>query len=363
MSSSVPKTMKALVTQANKTVKIEEIPVPEIDDWEILVKVVAAASNPTDWQYIDGVTKVGTLSGCDWSGHIVKLGSKVTQLHATGLKVGDHVAGFTQGGTYKDRGAYAEYVKATYDLCWKVPEGTISHEQAATMGCAYWTAVQCLFHPTRLGLVEPPSSAKDEYVFVYGGSSSVGMYALQLAHAAGYKVVTVASTKNHALCKSLGADDVFDYKDPEVVSKIKAATKSSLHYALDTISKEASQILTLNSFGPGQGKLVTILPLQEKAKQLRDDVQKQFTLIYTALGRELYTPPGEVNLYGNWPASPEDHAHMAQFLSKTPELVASGKVQPNPVKLLEGGLNAVSEGLQYLRDGKNSGEKLVYRVA
>ncbi|KZT71551.1 GroES-like protein [Daedalea quercina L-15889] len=358
MSLSIPKTMKALVTQANKTVKVEEVPVPDIDDWEVLVKVVAVAQNPTDWQYVDTVTNVGTISGCDWSGYVVKLGSKVTELHATGLKIGDHVAGFTHGGTYKDRGAYAEYVKATYDLCWNVPEGTLSHEQAATMGCAYWTAIQCLFHPTRLGLVEPPEKVKEEvYVFIYGGSSSVGMYALQLAHAAGYKVVTVASTKNHALCKSLGADYVFDYKDPDVVSRIKEATKNSLHWALDTISKESTQILTLNSFGAGPGKLVTILPLQEKAKQLRNDVQKQFTLIYTSLGRE-------VNLHGTiWAASPEDHAHMAEFLSKTPELVASGKVKPNPIKFWDGGLNAVSDGLQYMREGRNSGEKIVYRVA
>ena len=85
---------------------------------------------------IDNVTNAGTISGCDWSGHIVKLGTKVSELHATSLKIGDHVAGFTQGGTYTDRGAFAEYVKATYDLCWKVPEGRLSHEQAAAMGCA-----------------------------------------------------------------------------------------------------------------------------------------------------------------------------------------------------------------------------------
>ncbi|KAH9844380.1 GroES-like protein [Rhodofomes roseus] len=358
MTSAIPKTMKALITQANKTVKVEEIPVPEIDDWEVLAKVVVVAQNPTDWQYIDTVTNVGTISGCDWSGYIVKLGKKVTELNATGLKVGDHVAGFTHGGTYKDRGAYAEYVKATYDLCWKVPEGTLSHEQAATMGCAYWTAVQSLFHPTRLGLVEPPNKVeKEQFVFIYGGSSSVGMYALQLAHAAGYKVVTVASAKNHALCKSLGADYVFDYRDPDVVSKIKETTKNSLHHALDTISQESTQTLALNSYGPGPGKLITIQPLQEKAKQLRDDVEKQITLIYTSLGREV-----------NWngiifKASPEDHAHMAQFLSKTPGLVASGTVKPNPIKVWEGGLNAISDGLQHMREGKHSGEKIVYRIA
>lgn len=152
MAASIPRMMKALIVQPDKTAKVQEVPVPEIDEWEILVKVVAVAQNPTDWKCeatvvacttlteitsadIELMTNPGTISGCDWSGHIVKLGSKVSELHATKFTVGDHVAGFTHGGTYKDRGAFAEYVKATYDLCWKVPEGTLSHEQAAAMGC------------------------------------------------------------------------------------------------------------------------------------------------------------------------------------------------------------------------------------
>lgn len=44
--------MRALITQADKTVKVQEVPVPEIDEWEILVKVVAVAQNPTDWQCV-----------------------------------------------------------------------------------------------------------------------------------------------------------------------------------------------------------------------------------------------------------------------------------------------------------------------
>ena len=50
MASEIPKTMKALITQADKTAKVEEVPVPAIDDSEVLVKVVALAQNPTDWK-------------------------------------------------------------------------------------------------------------------------------------------------------------------------------------------------------------------------------------------------------------------------------------------------------------------------
>lgn len=54
---------------------------------------------------------------------------------------------------------------------------------------------------------------------------------------------------------------------------------------------------------------------------------------------------------------------MANFLKKVPDLVSAGAVKPNPVKLWEGGLEAINDGLQYMREGKVSGEKLVYRVA
>ena len=53
---------------------------------------------------------------------------------------------------------------------------------------------------------------------------------------------------------------------------------------------------------------------------------------------------------------------MAGFLKKVPALVSSGAIKPNPIKVWDGGLAAINEGLQYMREGKVSGEKIVYRV-
>jgi len=348
---ATPNTMRALITQPDKSVFVQEIPVPTIADDEILVKNIAIAQNPTDWQFIDYVTNIGTICGCDWFGHVVQLGK-----HVAAFSVGDHVAGFTQGGTYKDRGAFAEYLKTPAELAWKIPEGTISPEEAATMGCAFWTAVQAFFHPSRLGLVEPPQKVPaEEWVFVYSGSTSVGMFALQLGRLAGYKVVTVSSPKNFELCKSLGADAVFDYKDPDIVSKVKEVTKNSLHCGFDTICQLQTQTLSLKCFGPGPGKLIVIQPPQEEAQKLREDVRIQHTLIYTSLGRAF-------DLGQHYPAAPEDRSHMTEFLKKVPGFVKSGGIKPNPVKLWEGGLESITDGLQYMREGKNSGEKIVYRL-
>ena len=151
MSAPVPKTMKALVTQADHTAAVKEIPVPTIDDDEVLVQTVALAQNPTDWKCTfpnfsisrnhahgsrrstdaKNITNEGTICGCDWSGNVVQIGKNVTT-----VAVGDFVAGFVQGGTYTDRGAFAEYVKTPAELTWKVPAGSVSYEEAATLGCA-----------------------------------------------------------------------------------------------------------------------------------------------------------------------------------------------------------------------------------
>lgn len=79
---------------------------------------------------VDRVQKVGTILGCDFSGYVAQVGKSVTS-----IKAGEHVAGFTQGGTYTDGGAFAEYVRTPADLVWPVPKGTLSHEEAATLGC------------------------------------------------------------------------------------------------------------------------------------------------------------------------------------------------------------------------------------
>ncbi|KAI0089332.1 GroES-like protein [Irpex rosettiformis] len=349
---SIPEIMKASVIQADHKTAVVEIPIPAIDEDEILVKVVAVALNPTDWKHIDNFGKPGAISGCDFSGYVAKVGGKVEN-----VVVGDHVAGFTHGGVYTDRGAFAEYTRVSGDLVWKVSENTLTHEEASTFGCGLWTAVQALFHPTRLNLVAPPNKAKDEeWIFVYGGSTSVGLFAIQLLHRAGYKVVTVASPKNWDLLKSLGADAVFDYKDPEAVNKIKQLTNDSLHAALDTIAISESQVFTVKALGPGAGKVIVILPVQSAAETLRSDITMKFVLIYTALGREFH-------MYTPWPKSLEDKEQMVDFLRKFPHFVSSGQIKSNPIRPVEGGIDGIVAGLDVLRQGKNSGEKLVVRIS
>ncbi|KAI0748384.1 GroES-like protein [Daedaleopsis nitida] len=352
MSSSAPQTMKAVVIEEGHRVSIKDHPVPPLEDNDVLIKTVSVAQNPTDWKHVDFVGVPGSILGCDFSGIVAKVGKNVST-----LKVGDHVAGFVHGAQFPDEGAFAEYVKTPADLVWVVPENTISHDEAATLGCAFWTAVQALYHPTRLGLVEPPAKTSgDEWILVYGGSSAVGQCLVRLAALSGYKVISTASPRNFDLVKSLGATEVFDYKDPEVVSKIKKATGDSITKAVDAISEKSSQGITAEALSPKGGDVILVLGPASDATS-RTDVKFKPTLVYTALGRAFTFGSG-----AHYAVSDEDRTHMAAFLKKLPKLVQDGAVKPLPIKLWEGGLAAVPDGLQHMREGKVSAEKIVYRV-
>jgi len=349
--------MKALVVQEGNKVEVQEVPVPSIEENEILVKVHSIAQNPTDWKHAEEVDSVGNIIGCDFAGTVVKLGSNAI----TRVKIGDTVAGFEHGGRHKDRGAFAQYVKANSVLVWKFSTSSVSFEQAATMNCSLWTPIQAFYH--RLGLAEPSlKSGSGEWILIYGGSSSLGLYATQLAKLSGYKVVTTVSPKNAGLLKSLGADVTVDYKSPDVVEQIQGATGNSLKLAFDTVSEDSTQSICVKSFAPAPegttaGRLIVVLMPSKEAKELRKNVVIQNTLLYTSLGRSFVWGPG-----GYFPASSEDRDHMASWMPKLEELVNSGQLKPNPVKLWPGGLEAVHEGFQYMREGKVSAEKIVYNV-
>ncbi|TBU35512.1 chaperonin 10-like protein [Dichomitus squalens] len=207
MESANLKTMKSVVVEEGRKVAIEDHPVPRVGDNDVLIRTFSVAQNPTDWKRIDNYGKPGTILGCDFSGYIVKVGKSVFS-----PKVGDHVAGCVHGGCLEDEGAYAEYIKTPADLVWVVPENTLDHDQAATLSYARWTA--------------PPSKVSgEEWVLLFGGSP----------HASGYNIVTTASPRNFDLVRSLEADEVFDYKDPAIVAKIKKATGDSIAKAVDAI--------------------------------------------------------------------------------------------------------------------------------
>lgn len=220
-------------------------------------------------------------------------------------------------------------------------------------------AFQALYGAKELGLTQhfdsaPPEGTENTWVFVYGGSSGVGQFAIQLAKLSGYKVVTVASPRNHELLKSLGADAVFDYRDSDVIKKVKDVAGNNISHVLDAIAGNDTQLTAVKVLAEHKpGKVVAVLPLAEGIQDVRKDVQVAVVNIFCSYG------------FGYAGLGPDDDARrvLSAFLQKVPELVKDGKLKCIPVKKFEGGLEkVVSDGFEYIASGKVSAEKVVFTV-
>ncbi len=196
---------------------------------QIVVRNHAVAINPLDWiiQVAGPVAyrwlTYPTVIGSDVAGEVVEVGEAVTR-----FRVGDRVLGHAVG-TDKDsntaaEGAFQEYTVVLERMAAAIPD-TLSYESACVLPLTVSTASSGLFQKDQLGLKHPSANADPtgETVLIWGGSTSVGSNAIQLAVAAGYDVITTASPRNVNYVTSLGASQVFDYNSPAVVQDIVAA--------------------------------------------------------------------------------------------------------------------------------------------
>ncbi len=213
--------------QAQLAVKAAPYTPPRAD--EIVVKNHAVAINPLDWTIqVTGTSvyrwiKYPCVLGSDLAGEVVAVGTAVTR-----FRVGDRVLGHAVG-TDKDRntpaeGAFQEYTVLLDRLTAPIP-ATLPYERAAVLPLALSTAACGLFQRDQLALQHPSASPRPtgQTLLVWGGATSVGSNAIQLAVAAGYAVITTASPRNFDYVKGLGASQVFDYRSATVVRDIIAA--------------------------------------------------------------------------------------------------------------------------------------------
>ncbi|WZH38454.1 MAG: zinc-binding alcohol dehydrogenase family protein [Microbacterium enclense] len=212
---------------------VSTVPTPEPAADEVLVRVGAVAVNPVDW-VIQGTSRITyrwlrtpAVLGSDVAGEVIALGSSVTR-----FRVGERVFGLATG-TDRGRdplreGAFQGATVLSERLTAATP-AHLSDEEAAVFPLGLSTAACALFQPAHLGLPLPSAShpaAAAGVVVVWGGSTSVGMNAIQLARAAGYDVVSTASARNADLVRSLGADTVVDHRSPTAVDDLVAAIGS-----------------------------------------------------------------------------------------------------------------------------------------
>ncbi|KAF5878304.1 putative zinc-binding oxidoreductase protein [Botrytis fragariae] len=345
----------AVVVQKPGEAKAVEASIPKLRDDYILIKTKAVALNPTDWKHVEWLTSNGARVGCDYAGVVEEVGSAVTK----DFKKGDRVCGFCHGGNEvnHDDGAFANIITAKGDNQIKIPDN-LSFEEAATLGVGITTVGQGLYQSLQLPLPTSPASTKFP-VLIYGGSTATGALAIQYAKLSGLTVVTTASPRNFAYLESLGADKVFDYNSPTCSQDIKDFTNDSIKHAFDCMSEGSSTQITVSAMSSSGGVYSTLLPVAtEEVHKYNTKVENKSTLGYTCLGEKFTFGATEI------PAKPEDFEFAKTFWEMSRGLLADGKIKVHKVTLNKfgEGFEGILNGMQAMKEGKVSGEKLVYTL-
>lgn len=342
-------TQKAIViTGSAKAELVNNRPIPALRDNCLLVKTIAVGLNPTDWKSIARAPPIGVTVGCDFAGIVEAVGKDVKKQ----WKKGDRVCGFSHGcnPVQPEDGAFAEYIAVKGDIVMRLPDN-LNFQDGATLGVGIGTVAQALYQTLKLALpTEPIKEATP--ILIYGGSTATGTLCIQFAKLSGYTVLTTCSPRNFDLVRALGADAVFDYRDPKAATEIKKSTNDNLKLCMDCIALEDSIKFcdeAISSSGGDYGALLTV-------KIERENVKSHFTVAYTISGEDFK--------YGDKviPGKPEDKAYAEMFFPIAETLLAQGKVKVHPPTVGKEGLKGVLEGLEMLKSGKVSGEKLVYNV-
>jgi NADPH:quinone reductase-like Zn-dependent oxidoreductase len=178
-----------------------ELQKPEAGSGEIVVHVQSAGVTPTELLWYptihtkSGTARMGAVPGHEFSGVITAIGEDVQD-----FEVGDEVYGMNDW--FAD-GATAEFCVTLPQNIARKP-ATLSHQAAASVPIGALTAWQ--------GLIDRAKLQPGERVLVHGGAGAVGLYAVQLAHNRGSRVIATVSTRDIDFVKQLGADEAIDYK-------------------------------------------------------------------------------------------------------------------------------------------------------
>jgi NADPH:quinone reductase-like Zn-dependent oxidoreductase len=201
--------MKAYVLRSygsTDQLHLTEVDTPVPGEDEVLVRVRATSVNPYDWHNMRGEPYVARMMpggpglrsprlrvlGCDMAGRVEAVGRGVT-----GFRPGDDVYALLE------QGGFAEYAVVPERLLARMP-GNLSYEQAAAVPMAGVTALVAVRDRGRV--------QAGQAVLVNGASGGVGTFAVQIARALGARVTGVCGTRNVELVRSIGADEVIDYR-------------------------------------------------------------------------------------------------------------------------------------------------------
>lgn len=260
----------AILTHYDKNgtnLEIRDVPLPVLEDDEVLVRVKAAAVNPLDNMIIHGEVKLivpykmPLIMGNEFSGIVEKTGKNTTR-----FKVGDKVYGRMP---LKKIGAFAQYAAIEESALALMPD-YLSFEEAASIPLTALTAMQAF---------EIMQVKSGESIFISGGTGSLGAMAIPIAKSLGLHVYTNGSKENEERVRKLGAERFIDYKKENYVDVL-----TNVDHVLDTLGdRELPNEFKVLKKG---GNLVTLrgLPNGRFAKRNKMSLFKQ--ILFQIAGRK-----------------------------------------------------------------------------
>ncbi|KAI0071162.1 GroES-like protein [Panus rudis PR-1116 ss-1] len=351
---SIPTTQKALVLPAKQAQwALQTIAVPTPGPGELLVRVEATALNPSDWKnqvigHWDGIPELGLrvpgypmVMGSDGAGVVVQVGDGVTS-----FAVGDRV--FLHGMFFHQKTAtFQQYAVTPADITAKIPS-TISLDEAASIPLGLATTTIGLYGPPGSGAqLIPPwrPEGRGKYtgqpILIFGGSSVVGTFAIQLAKLSGFSpIITTVSPRNYDLVKRLGATHTIDRRlsPSEIISEIRKIVSEPLKLVYDAISIRETLQVAYEVTAPGATILEVLEPELEAPKEKNLNVVLHF---------------------GTFHVPPSHRVLGVELFSHLTALLESGDIKPRNVEVIPGGLAGIPNGLERLKNNDVSAVKLV----
>lgn len=329
--------MKAMVIDqyGKAPMRLAEMPIPEINEYEVLAEIHAASINPIDFKIRDVKVrlliqyKMPLILGNDFSGVVVKVGKKVTR-----FKVGDEIYARPRKSKI---GTFAEYISIHEDDIALKPKN-LSFEEAASIPLVGLTSYQALHDIMQL--------QKGQKILIHAGSGGVGTFAIQLAKAMGTTVATTASEAGVNLVTSLGADQVINYKKENFEAILK-----NYDAVFDTLGgKTLEKSFKIIKNG---GKIVSVSgrPNARFAKDYGSGLWK--TLLFSAASRKLT-------------ALEKKHHAQYSFLFMKPsgdqlriiaDLIESGSIKPVIDRTFS--FEEAEKAMKYAESGRAKGKIIV----
>jgi NADPH:quinone reductase-like Zn-dependent oxidoreductase len=319
---------------------VRDAPYTSPDASEIVIKANAWAINPAD-SVVQSISifdwlEFPSILGFDLAGEVVEVGSAVTR-----LKKGDRVLAMAIGVAINkpSRAAFQEYVVVESVLAALIPD-TMSYGKASIFPTCLSTAACGLFQDDFLALQYPSITPQPtgKTILIWGGASAVGCNAIQLAVAAGYGVITTASTHNFEYMKKLGASSVFDYKSSTVVDDVVSAINAT---------KFAGIFMAA-------GSIEVCLEIADKANGAN--------FVASALGVPENKPSGVEAKMVFVTSLKDDSVGPAIFIDFLPKALAQGSYVVAPEPLIVGkGLESLQDGIDAWKNGVSAKKIVITR--